>query len=142
MHYKTQSLKHLVISAILALLFITHTHAQVATQIKLVLPSATTVTFAWDFNTADEASIDSFVVQRTAFAATSTITSPYDQETVIAQKTLRQFTYTLPTPLVAGQKAFFRLRSRKVGLADSAASNVVEVDVVASPPAPVNFRFQ
>src|SRR5262245_58407265 len=43
-------------------------NAQVPSQVKQILPTATSVTFAWDYNTTDEASIDSFVIQRTAFA--------------------------------------------------------------------------
>jgi hypothetical protein len=129
-----------LMSFLLIVLLSTVLNAQTATQVKLVLPTATSQIIAWDFNATDEASIDSFVIQRTAFAPTTTITSPYDQETVIAQKTLRSFTYTLPA-LVAGQKAFFRLKSRKVGLTDSGPSNVVEIDVVASPPSPSNLRF-
>lgn len=116
-------------------------YSQTPTQIKQIIPSTTTVNLAWDFNVTDEVNIDSFVIQRTAFANTTTITSPYSVEQVITQKTARQVTYTLPTGLTAGQKGFFRMVSRKVGLADSAPSNVIEVDVLATPPSPTNFRF-
>jgi len=128
--------------AVLALLFLVPSmFGQTASQIKQILPTTPSVNFAWDFNTADEASIDSFVLQRTAFAATTTITSPYSIEIVISQKTIRTAAFTVPTGTLAGQKAFFRLVSRKVGLADSTPSNVVEVDVMATPPTPMNFRF-
>lgn len=122
------------------LLFCAPLIAQSPTQIKQVLPTATTQVFNWDYNVTDEASIDDFVIQRTAFAATSTITSPYAVETVISSKQARAFTFTFPS-LTAGQKAFFRLIARKVGLADSVPSNILEVDVVATPPGPTNFRF-
>jgi hypothetical protein len=128
---------------VLLVLFLASTClAQSPTQIKQVLPTTTTVPLAWDYNVVDEASIDSFVIQRTAFAVTSTITSPYDQQTVISQKTIRTITYTLPVGMLAGQKAFFRIVARKTGLADSApALQILEVDVMATPPAPTNFRF-
>lgn len=116
-------------------------YGQTPTQVKQILPTTTTVNFSWDYNPGDEAVIDSFVLQRTAFATTTTITSPYDTEIVINQKTMRTATFTIPTGVVAGMKAYFRLVARKVGLADSAPSNVVEVDVVATPPSPTNFRF-
>jgi hypothetical protein len=115
--------------------------AQLPSQVKQVLPNTPTVNFSWDYNTADEASIDSFVLQRTDFASTTTITSPYSTEIVITQKTMRTATFTIPAGVLAGQKAFFRLVARKVGLADSAPSNVVEVDIVPTPPSPTNFRF-
>jgi len=116
--------------------------AQTPTQIKLILPGTASQTFAWDFNAIDEASIDSFVLQRTDFATTTLITSPYSNQLVISPKTLRTYTFTIPTTAaLVGTKAFFRIVSRKVGLADSLPSNVVEVDVVATPPPPLNLRF-
>jgi hypothetical protein len=114
---------------------------QTPSQVKQIISTQTSQDFSWTYLTADEASMDSFVIQRSQFAATTVITSPYSVETVIAQKTARQVTYTLPTGLVAGQKAFFRIVARKQGLTDSAPSNVVEIDVVATPPAPSNFQF-
>jgi hypothetical protein len=128
--------------ALLLLLFTSTAFAQTPTYIKQLLPTATSVNVAWDYSTTDEAQIDSFVIQRTAFGATTTITSPYDQQTVVNQKTIRTLTYPLPTGLLAGQKAFFRIVARKTGLADSAPSpNILEVDIVATPPSPQNFRF-
>jgi hypothetical protein len=116
--------------------------AQTPTQIKLILPGTASQIFAWDFNAIDEASIDSFVLQRTDFATTTLITSPYSNQLVISPKTLRSYTFTIPpTAALVGTKAFFRMVTRKVGLADSLPSNVVEVDVVATPPAPLNLRF-
>lgn len=127
--------------AFMFLLLTAVSSAQTPTQIKQIIPSTPSINLAWDYNVADEASMDSFVIQRTVFAATTTITSPYSVETVVAQKTARQITYTLPTSNTPGFKAFFRIIARKTGLADSAPSNVVEVDVLATPPSPTNFRF-
>ena len=126
---------------LLLLLLASPAFAQNPTQIKLIIKGTPTVNLAWDYNTADEASIDSFVLQRTSFASTTTITSPYNIEAVISQKTMRTVTFTVPTDVLVGSKAFFRIIARKVGLADSVPSNVVEVDIVATPPGPMNLRF-
>jgi len=117
--------------------------AQTPTQIKQVLPTTTSVVFNWGYNTTDEAFIDSFVLQHNVYAATTTITSPYTIEQVIAQKTIRSITHTLTSvpALVAGQKAFYRMIARKQGLADSAPSNVVQVEVVPTPPSPQNLNI-
>jgi hypothetical protein len=134
-------MKKLLAAIALLLGFSSLVQAQLPSQVKQILPTTPTVNFSWDYNTADEASIDSFVLQRTDFASTTTITSPYSTEIVITQKTMRTATFTIPAGVLAGQKAFFRLVARKVGLADSAPSNVVEVDIVPTPPSPTNFRF-
>lgn len=115
--------------------------SQTPSQVKQIISTQTSVDVSWGYLTADEVLIDSFVIQRTQFASTSTITSPYSVETVIAQKTARQVTYQMPTGLAAGQKAFLRIIARKQGLADSAPSSVLEIDVVATPPSPTNFQF-
>jgi hypothetical protein len=115
---------------------------QAPTQIKYILTTTTSVILAWDFNVADETLIDDFVVQRTAFATTSTITSPYSVETIVAARASRTFTYSLPTGLTAGQMAFFRIISRKAGIADSTPSNVIEAAIAVTAPPPTNFRFQ
>jgi hypothetical protein len=134
-------MKKLLAAIALLLGFSSLVQAQLPSQVKQVLPNTPTVNFSWDYNTADEASIDSFVLQRTQFSATTTITSPYDTEIVINQKTMRTATFTIPAGVLAGQKAFFRIVARKVGLADSTPSNVVELDIVPTPPAPTNLRF-
>src|SRR5262245_65504859 len=124
------------------LLWATAAHAQNATQIKPILPGTVSLTFAWDFPTVDEPNIDDFVIQRTAFALNSTITSPYSVEQIQNNRAARTYTYTLPTNLTAGQKAFFRVITRKQGMPDGQPSNIVEVDVVATPPPATNFRIQ
>lgn len=125
----------------LLLILASSAFAQTPTQIKQVLPTTPSVVVQWDFDPAQEINIDLFVLQRTSFDVASTITSPYDKEQPIAQKTVRSYTFLIPAPVTPGQKAFFRMVSRKTGLADSAPSNVVEVDVVATPPSPMNLRF-
>jgi len=117
--------------------------SQTPTQIKQILPGTPSVVFNWGYNTADEASMDSFVLQNTSFSTTATITNPYNVEQVINQKTIRTITHTFPaTPaLTAGQKAFFRMVARKQGLADSVPSNVVQIEVVPTPPTPQNLNI-
>lgn len=61
MHSKTQSLKHLVISAILALLFVTYAHAQTSAPtmtIKKFVGENTA--FLWDYPVEDEISVTEF----------------------------------------------------------------------------------
>lgn len=128
--------------ALALLLLAAPAFGQSPTQIKQIIPTTTSVVFNWVYNTTDEVNIDAFVLQRTAFAATSTITSPYSVEQVISQKTARSITYTIPTGLVAGQTAFFRMIARKTGLVDSPASNVVQIQVLATPPAPTSLSIQ
>ena len=131
--------------AALALILLVGTLAfgQTPTQIKQILPGTPSVVFTWGYNTADEASMDSFVLQHTAFSTTATITNPYNVEQVINQKTIRTITHTFPvTPaLTAGQKAFYRMVARKQGLADSVPSNVVQIEVVPTPPTPQNLNI-
>ena len=131
--------------AALALILLVGTLAfgQTPTQIKQILPGTPSVVFNWGYNTADEASMDSFVLQNTSFSTTATITNPYNVEQVINQKTIRTITHTFPvTPaLTAGQKAFYRMVARKQGLADSAPSNVVQIEVVPTPPTPQNLNI-
>lgn len=116
-------------------------HAQTPTQIKQILPGTPSVVFNWNYNQPDEAFIDSFVLQRTAFTTTSTITNPYDIEQVINQKTIRSATYTMPTGLTAGQKGFYRMVARKQGLADSVPSNIVQIEIVPTPPTVQNLNI-
>lgn len=114
---------------------------QTPTQIKQVLPGTPNVTFNWTYNTTDEVNMDSFVLKNTGFSLTVTITSPYNVEQVINQKTIRSITHTLPATTTAQQKAFYNMIARKQGLADSAPSNVVEIQIVPTPPAVQNLNI-
>jgi hypothetical protein len=114
--------------------------AQAPSQIKQVLPGTPSVVFNWGYNQADEQYIDSFVLQHTAYSATAVITNPYSVEVVITQKTIRSATHTLPVT-TAGQKSFYRMVARKQGLADSVPSNVVQIEVVPTPPTPQNLNI-
>lgn len=131
-----------LIAALTLILLVTClANAQTPTQIKQILPGTPNVVFNWSYNTADEAFIDSFVLKNTGFSATVTITSPYTVEQVISQKTIRSITHTLPATLTAGQKAFYHMVARKQALADSVPSNVVEIQVVPTPPAVQNLNI-
>jgi len=135
-------MKRALAVAALILLMTGLAFAQTPTQIKQIIPGTPSVVFNWSYNTTDEQYMDSFVLQRTAFSTTVTITSPYDVEQVIAQKTIRTVTYTLPTPSpTAGQRSFYRMTARKQGLADSPPSNVVQIEVVPTPPTPQNLNI-
>lgn len=125
----------------LFLLFCVPSFAQTPTQIKQVLPGTPTVVFNWTYNTTDEAAIDSFVLKNTGYSTTVTITSPYNVEQVIAQKTIRSITHTLPATTTAGQKAFYHMIARKQALADSVPSNVVQIEIVPTPPAVQNLNI-
>jgi len=125
----------------LLLLVVSSGFGQTPTQIKQILPGTPSVVFNWSYNTTDEAFIDSFVLKNTGFSATVTITSPYSVEQVIAQKTARSITHTLPATSVAGQRAFYNMVARKQALADSVPSNVVQIQVVPTPPAVQNLNI-
>lgn len=123
------------------LLFCGTLYGQSPTQIKQILPGTPSVQLRWDYIDSNLPQIDTFVAQRTTFSATVTITDQYSVETVIPKMQMPcQATYTLPTT-TAGQRAFVRMVARKQGLADSTPSNVVQIDVVPTPPSPTNLNI-
>lgn len=126
---------------ILFLLFTTSLYGQAPTQIKQILPGTPSVQLRWDYIDANLPQIDTFVAQRTNFSTTVTITDQYSVETAIPKMQMPcQSTYALPTT-TAGQRAFVRMVARKQGLADSTPSNVVQIDIVPTPPAPSNLNI-
>lgn len=138
MRYKTRFLPLLAISLIL---FASHAFAQAPTQIKQLLPGTPSVQLRWDYVDANLPQIDNFEAQRTVFSATVTITDQYSVLTVIPKMQMPcQATYALPTT-TAGTRSFVRMVAVKQGLANSTPSNVVQIDIVPTPPSPQNLNI-
>lgn len=135
-------MKKLIAVAVGILMLTCLVHAQTPTQIKQILPGTPSVQLRWDYIDANLPQIDNFEAQRTVFSATVTITSPYDQLTMIPKMQMPcQATYAIPTAAVAGHRAFVRMVAVKQGLANSAPSNVVEIQIVPTPPPVQNLNI-